>query len=432
MTTKTLKRFIAVILSMVILLPLIGNTQVYAGTSSVIARETYTFLRFLSDFTNNLTEYYECDLDKIRTIYNFIILNFEYRDGRDGSAVDGSKRPTNVPRIPSFSRRADGVVSVPMDFLDYMNIDELAALIGAWGLLQYGDGVCDDFAALFTLMILSLGMNAKIVSGEYVNRDGSTWGHAWTSIKIDGNWYFFDPQIEASNLTRRISNRTDIPYIWFKQPINNPITQQRYNISRETYISLLEIFEITSNGIVPTGRVAVDFVIEKPLLPQTPFIESMIVPTAVEIYINNNTPQERLTALYEYVVANYHTIQLVFVPMWLTLSEDTDNPNHAFAEIVMVYLRLLGFEASNFNGFYLWQGTEPKPHAWATIFVDGEWYFFDPLIEALTREPNGAISYSWLSQSIADPLTQQRYFLCDRCLEMLSNHRGEAWSISVS
>jgi len=161
-------------------------------------------------------------------------------------------------------------------------IDEIVAVIGAWGMLQYGDGVCDDFAALFALMLLSLDINAVLVLGQYINTDGSSIGHMWVAVEIEENFYFFDPQIEASNLTRRTTNRSDIPYHWFRQPLDSSLTQQRYDTRGFVYIPLRDIIDIGSTS---------DRVKYTPIIQQTQTIaQSSIAITLNGASIPNDVP----------------------------------------------------------------------------------------------------------------------------------------------
>ena len=71
------------------------------------------------------------------------------------------------------------------------------SVLEAYILLQSGQGVCDDFAALFGFMLNRLGIPCEVWGGYYVNRDGSMNGHAWNRAFIDGAWYWFDTDVEG-------------------------------------------------------------------------------------------------------------------------------------------------------------------------------------------------------------------------------------------
>ena len=199
--------------------------------------EVEDFLAFVYELAAGLTDGEKTEYDKVRAIYDFIVLNFEYLDGRDGAAVDGTRRPARVPQPTIFTRTQTNILEI-RDFPHGVTMTDVinntpqgrifVDIVSAWELLLYGDGVCDNFAALMTLMVQSLGIEAKSVGGYYVNTDGRMLGHMWTAVRISGNWYFFDPQIEASNLTRRTENRDIIPYFWFLQAVDHPTTIQRY------------------------------------------------------------------------------------------------------------------------------------------------------------------------------------------------------------
>jgi hypothetical protein len=70
-------------------------------------------------------------------------------------------------------------------------------------LLAYGVGMCEDYAAAFTLLLRGMGLEAEYVPGLTYAADGSGFvDHAWVVAKIDGVWYHLDCQLEQ-NITRR-------------------------------------------------------------------------------------------------------------------------------------------------------------------------------------------------------------------------------------
>ena len=52
-------------------------------------------------------------------------------------------------------------------------------------------GVCDDYTSAFVLMTRRIGLESYFVSGK-IEGDG----HAWALIKMNGQYYLFDPQVE--------------------------------------------------------------------------------------------------------------------------------------------------------------------------------------------------------------------------------------------
>ncbi len=80
-------------------------------------------------------------------------------------------------------------------------------------LLYTGEGVCDDFAALYTCMMWRLGYDSEVVNGNYVNRDGSQSPHSWSAVTLNGTKYYFDPDVETKLYMKGIKPS----YFLFKQ-----------------------------------------------------------------------------------------------------------------------------------------------------------------------------------------------------------------------
>ncbi len=73
----------------------------------------------------------------------------------------------------------------------------------ALSVLLYNVGMCEDYAAVLTMLLRGLGLEARYVPGLTYAADGSGFvDHAWTVAKIDGVWYHLDCQLEQ-NITRR-------------------------------------------------------------------------------------------------------------------------------------------------------------------------------------------------------------------------------------
>ena len=60
--------------------------------------------------------------------------------------------------------------------------------------LQTRQGICENYAALFTDICLKAGIPAFVVEG-YVKQNNQLQdvSHAWSVAKIDTSWYLFDP-----------------------------------------------------------------------------------------------------------------------------------------------------------------------------------------------------------------------------------------------
>ena len=62
--------------------------------------------------------------------------------------------------------------------------------------LQFGVGMCEDYAAALTLLLRELGLEAEYVPGLLYTVEGELADHAWTVVKIDGTWYHLDSHLE--------------------------------------------------------------------------------------------------------------------------------------------------------------------------------------------------------------------------------------------
>jgi hypothetical protein len=70
-------------------------------------------------------------------------------------------------------------------------------------LLAFSVGMCEDYAAAFTLLLRGMGLEAEYVPGLTYAADGTGFvDHSWVVAKIDGVWYHLDCQLEQ-NITRR-------------------------------------------------------------------------------------------------------------------------------------------------------------------------------------------------------------------------------------
>ena len=64
---------------------------------------------------------------------------------------------------------------------------------GAEGTLIYGSGNCCDQAQLLVAMARSVGLTARFATGYCTFYSGSTYGHVWAQILVDGVWVNADP-----------------------------------------------------------------------------------------------------------------------------------------------------------------------------------------------------------------------------------------------
>lgn len=67
--------------------------------------------------------------------------------------------------------------------------------------LRFGVGMCEDYAAAFTMLLRGVGLEAEYIPGLTYSAQGNLVDHAWVVAKIDGVWYHLDCQLE-DNISR--------------------------------------------------------------------------------------------------------------------------------------------------------------------------------------------------------------------------------------
>lgn len=73
---------------------------------------------------------------------------------------------------------------------DYASAEKWA--YGAEGVLLHGEGVCQSYAIAFYMMATAAGVECEYVTGVATSSPGSSDGHAWNRVKLDGVWYYID------------------------------------------------------------------------------------------------------------------------------------------------------------------------------------------------------------------------------------------------
>ncbi|MDR1663663.1 MAG: transglutaminase-like domain-containing protein [Clostridiales bacterium] len=174
------------------------------------------FYNFVNSFTKRLTAAETSSLAKLEKVYDFIIRSYAYTNKRDGEPIDISMRPTDEDiekevSLPSIAR------------FWYNDIDGSSAKI-----MRFGEGDCYAYSSLFILMAESLGFKPHLINGCSINTSGSMNHHAWVEIEIDGEYYYFDTQIESSQWQRNRNKENYNPRGWWMQPRDSEKTQSRY------------------------------------------------------------------------------------------------------------------------------------------------------------------------------------------------------------
>lgn len=73
---------------------------------------------------------------------------------------------------------------------------------------QTGTGNCYRYAAAFAYLAKGLGYDVKVITGNVHAARGGVTPHGWTEVCIDGNWYVFDPELQAAKPGRNLFKQT--------------------------------------------------------------------------------------------------------------------------------------------------------------------------------------------------------------------------------
>ena len=144
---------------------------------------------FVADILDKVIKQDMTNNQKIKAVYDYLIYNFEH----DKSAV---------PIINSRNRNSANPLSSTISL--------------AMPILTVGKGTCDAFANIFRLLAIRLGYESNYVSGQYVNRDGTKYGHGWNQIKVDDEWYWLDVDTEGT-VFRREKNPKPSYFLFMKK-----------------------------------------------------------------------------------------------------------------------------------------------------------------------------------------------------------------------
>ena len=101
--------------------------------------------------------------------------------------------------------------------------------------LKRRKGVCENYAALFTTLLLKAGIPSYVVNG-YTKLAGAVTfsGHSWSSVLLNNKWYLCDPTWDKGNNDRWLlvvpENfiETHMPFDPMWQLLNYPITHKDF------------------------------------------------------------------------------------------------------------------------------------------------------------------------------------------------------------
>lgn len=89
-----------------------------------------------------------------------------------------------------------------------------------------GKGNCYRFASAFAYLLNELGYETKVITGKVGTRSGGTAPHGWTEVKIGGEWFVFDTELQYANKNKDYYWKTYETY-----PSRTIIKQQEWPVS---------------------------------------------------------------------------------------------------------------------------------------------------------------------------------------------------------
>lgn len=115
--------------------------------------------------------------------------------------------------------------------------------------LLYGMGMCEDYAAAFTMLLRAAGLEAEYVPGLTYSAEGYLVDHAWVVAKVDGIWYHLDPQLEDN-----VSRHGAVLYRYFMRGDATMSGSHRWgeNLINSKLLSQEQNQEIAQNFTPPT------------------------------------------------------------------------------------------------------------------------------------------------------------------------------------
>jgi len=147
---------------------------------------------------------------KIKAVYDFLIFNFLHDPTGNEKLPSGLLTPYTVRTSADSDVKMDGT-------LPFMSTDQVGVfdLLNAQQLLIDKKGGCVPFSYTFKVMLMRLGIQCQVVNGYYINSDGTKLSHYWDRAYVDGQWYWYDVDVEGS-VYRRGSGGT-LSYFLYKK-----------------------------------------------------------------------------------------------------------------------------------------------------------------------------------------------------------------------
>lgn len=113
----------------------------------------------IQELVLNITKNDNTDLEKAKSIYNWITSNISYNDELENEVLKGTNTQYSVGAINTFETRS---------------------------------GICYGYSTLFVAMANDVGLNVELIGGNILNNDGKWENHAWNKVLCNGTWVNID------------------------------------------------------------------------------------------------------------------------------------------------------------------------------------------------------------------------------------------------
>lgn len=154
----------------------------------------------------------QTDAQKIQTVYDWIIRNCS-RDGWDGKTwFDESAAASGGDALERSSAYQDEILrpefkadrtagDLPGMWIYDCDSNAYVAAF-AYEMMLRRSGNCAHFAALLTVLLTRLGFECRLIDGNFINNDGSTYEHKWNYVLVDGQYYWLDVRMDHAGYVR--------------------------------------------------------------------------------------------------------------------------------------------------------------------------------------------------------------------------------------
>ena len=214
------------------------------------------------------------DVERIRAVYDWIIVNCERYGTADTLYFDIDEVEAEAEDFAEYMLEAleDGDITLRIDVAGelptydpesgyyFLNCDsnEYIAYAAAQMML-YRIGECHNFAALLTVLLGHLGYDCRMIEGDFINNDGSTYMHKWNMVLLEDGYVWLDVRMDHANYDR--SNKLSYTYFlvedtaqWEKKHkwdhAYSEAMMENAQLLVDTYGLLLELPEKVKNDIL--------------------------------------------------------------------------------------------------------------------------------------------------------------------------------------